>query len=102
MTRRVIGALLALGIAGVHAWLVPAHLREMPYIGVLFAISVVVMVAVAAGLLATDGRVNDYADGLGVLASLTMIVLYVISRTAGLPGGYHEGWDDPYGTASVL
>jgi hypothetical protein len=33
----------------------------------------------------------------GAALSAGMLVGYLASRTVGLPLGYHEGWDDPYG-----
>jgi hypothetical protein len=80
-------AALALEIA-VHAALVPDHLAEMPYVGVLFALSVVLLVPSLVVLVVRPGAAAWLA-GAALCAGLA--VAFVVSRTVGLPG-YHEAW----------
>jgi len=89
-----------LGLVYIHLWLVPMHLEEKPYIGLLFVVASVLMVAVCLGLL--SARVRTLAWWGGAAVCLGMAAGYVCSRTVGLPAGYHESWDDPWGTACLV
>lgn len=90
----------ALANAGVHLYLVPAHLTEASYVGVLFVVGAAGLLTTAAGLL--QPRTRAVAWWLGAAVSAGMLASYVASRTVGLPLGYHEGWADPYGVACLL
>jgi hypothetical protein len=68
--------------AGIHAGIVPEHLREEPRLGVAFAIAVVVLLISAAIVALAPDRVSARAAAL-VLGGLT--VAYVASRTTGIP-----------------
>lgn len=97
-------ALTAAGVnIGVHASLTPDHLQEMRYVGVLFIIGNVCMFL--AMLLLYDGRTSDVGWLLGSLTCAAEILAFVLSRTAGLPNGYHERWaaggEDYLGLVSV-
>ncbi|MFF7974982.1 hypothetical protein [Streptomyces sp. NPDC007905] len=84
-----------------HTLLVPDHLEEMFYIGLLFAVGSAVMLVVAGGLVVMKRPLTAWLTG--VLVSLGMIVGFALSRTVGLPGGYYEaGWESPYGPLSLL
>ncbi|MGW9027248.1 hypothetical protein ACWGQ5_24350 [Streptomyces sp. NPDC055722] len=79
-----------------HTLLVPDHLKEKFYIGVLFAVGSAVMLVVAVGLVTLKRPLVAWPTG--ALVSLGMIIGFVLSRTVGLPGGYYEpGWEPPYG-----
>ena len=100
-TLRGVGACCAVGNAVLHALLVPDHLEEMFYIGLLFAVGSVVMLAVALGLAALRRPLAVWLAG--TLVSLGMIAGFLLSRTVGLPNGYYEpGWEAPYGPLSLL
>jgi len=71
----------------IHAYLVPDHLEEMPYIGVGFIVASV-LCAVALVLVLLDRSVGWV---LGTLLCVGMAGLFVISRVVGLPD-YHEEW----------
>ncbi|MFF7754412.1 hypothetical protein ACFZCP_35435 [Streptomyces sp. NPDC007971] len=87
--------------AVLHALLVPVHLEEAFYIGLLFAVGSVVMLVVAVALVVQRRPVAAWLTG--VPASLGMVVGFAMSRTVGLPGGYYEdGWEAPYGPLSLL
>ena len=79
--RHVTAALL-LVVAVVHALLVPEHLEEAPYAGVLFLLLTIACVALAGLLLLRDTRGAWAATGLVCLLALAA---YVVSRTVGLP-----------------
>jgi hypothetical protein len=95
-----VAAASAAANAGVHAYLAPMHWREEPYIGALFVLGAILLAAAVAGL--CSARTRRPAWLLGAAVSLGMCAGYVASRTVGLPNGYHEGWDDPFGTACLL
>ncbi|MFF4395283.1 hypothetical protein [Streptomyces sp. NPDC001480] len=91
----------AVGNSLLHTALVTDHLEEMFYIGVLFAVGSAVMLAVAVALVVMRRPLIAWLTGSVV--SLGMIVCFALSRTVGLPGGYHEaGLEPPYGPASLL
>lgn len=96
-----LGVCCAVGNTVLHTALVPDHLEEMFYIGVLFAVGSAVMLAVAVALVVMRRPLIAWLTGSAV--SLGMIVGFVLSRTVGLPGGYYEpGLEPPYGPASLL
>jgi hypothetical protein len=86
--RAVAATMLVVEIA-IRAYLAPAHLEEMPYIGVSFVISAVLLLVVLIANLVTPRWAIAWQ--FGALICLGMAVLFVISRTAGLPD-YQEGW----------
>ncbi|MER6980005.1 hypothetical protein [Streptomyces carpinensis] len=91
----------ALGNTVLHTLLIPDHLEEKFYIGVLFATGSAVMLVVAAGLVLMKRPLAAWLTG--ALVSLGMIIGFALSRTIGLPFGYYEaGWEAPYGPLSLL
>ncbi|MEU0600217.1 hypothetical protein ABZ484_18535 [Streptomyces sp. NPDC006393] len=91
----------AVGNAVLHTLMIPDHLEEKFYIGVLFAVGSAIMLAVAAGLVFRKHQAVAWL--IGALVSLGMIVGFALSRTVGLPYGYREdGWEAPYGPLSLL
>lgn len=98
---RGLGVCCAIGNAVLHALLIPDHLEEKFYIGVLFAVGSAVMLAVAVGL--GTMRRPTAAWVTGTVVSLGMIIGFALSRTVGLPDGYYEpGWEPPYGLLSLI
>ena len=98
---RGLGACCAVGNTVLHALLVPDHLEEKFYIGVLFAVGGAVMLVVAAALVAGSRPMTAWLTGVAV--SLGMIIGFGLSRTVGLPDGYYEpGWEPPYGPLSLI
>ena len=97
--------LTALGInVGIHAAMTPDHLAEMTYIGVLFIIGNVLVFA--AMLLLYHPRTRQSGWVLGGLVCAGEIAAFILSRTTGLPNGYHESWaattEDKLGLACVV
>jgi hypothetical protein len=86
VVRSAAAVMLVIEIA-IHVYLAPAHLAEMPYIGVGFVVASVLS-AVALVLVLMDRPVGWL---LGTALCLGMAGLFVVSRIVGLPG-YHEAW----------
>ncbi|MQS17668.1 hypothetical protein F7Q99_37145 [Streptomyces kaniharaensis] len=93
-------AACALASAVLHLILVPSHLEEKPYIGVLFVVGSVPLLLVAAGLVVRRRPLGAWA--VGALVSLGMITGFLLSRTVGLPGYYEPDWEPPYGVLSLI
>ncbi|MEU8031839.1 hypothetical protein [Streptomyces sp. NPDC049099] len=101
ITLRGLGACCAVGNVVLHGLLVPDHLEEKFYIGLLFALGSAVMLVVAAVLVTMRRPAAAWLTG--ALVSLGMIFGFLFSRTVGLPGGYYEsGWEPPYGPLSLI
>ena len=91
----------AIANAVLHTLLIPDHLEEKFYIGLLFAVGSAVMLVVAIALVVKKRPLAAWLTG--VVVSLGMIVGFALSRTVGLPDGYYEaGWEAPYGPLSLL
>ena len=91
---------------GIHLALAPAHIGEMPYVGVLFVIASAVLGTVMVGLASDRESVRTPAWAVGTLVCALEFILFVISRTSGLPLGFHETWagssEDLLGLASLF
>jgi hypothetical protein len=69
--------------AGIHAGIVPEHLREEPRLGIAFAVTVVVLLATGAAV-----SIRPSARPVAWIAALVLgsvIVAYIASRTTGIP-----------------
>ncbi|MCX4420302.1 hypothetical protein [Streptomyces mirabilis] len=98
---RGLGVCCAVGNVVLHGLLVPDHLEEKFYVGILFAVGSVVVLVVAVGLVVAKRPLVAWLTGS--LVSLGVIIGFVLSRTVGLPDGYYEpGWESPYGPLSLL
>jgi heme A synthase len=101
---------LAIGAAfvnlGIHLYLTSDHLEEKFYIGVLFIIATGLLGMVMVGLGSDRDRLRTIAWTGGALVCAVEFILYVLSRTTGLPGGYLEGWlgetEDLLGLATLF
>jgi hypothetical protein len=69
--------------AGIHAGLVPEHLREEPRLGIAFALAVVALL-VSAAVVAVKS-LDRGAAGLAAVALGGLVACYVASRTTGIP-----------------
>lgn len=83
-----LAALSALA-AGIHAWVVPEHYEEYTLFGVFFA---VVAVAQVGWALAVVRAPSPLLVTAGVALSAGLLVLWLLSRTVGLPIG-PEPWE---------
>ena len=94
------GAALLLVTAGTHVPLVPEHLEEAPYVGVLFIVLSVASLVLAVLLVRWDTPLVWAASGVMTLLAL---VAFFASRTVGLPeiGDDIGNWSEPLGYPAV-
>lgn len=100
---RTVGIVAVLGIAITHLFELPDKLDEpaVRYQGVLFIALIVGCVLLAALARRLDARLW----WTGVLAvSAPTLILFIISRAGGLPGGEDDigAWAEPTGIASMV
>jgi hypothetical protein len=88
-----------LGSAVIHAAVIPDHLAEWTAAGVFFILLTVAQVAIA-GLLMT--RLNHALLLTGVLLNAGLLLLWLYSRTLGLPFGPNPGIPESIGLADIL
>lgn len=91
---------------GIHLALTPDHLAEKLYIGVLFVIGSALLGGVMVGLASDRDRLRTLAWVGGAVVCAVEFILFVFSRTTGLPQGYLENWlgapEDLLGLASLV
>lgn len=97
---RMVGVVTALALAAVHLMEMPEDYAEMPYLGVLFGVGGILLVAAAIGLFRRSS--SRVAWATGALISAGMFVGYAISRTVGLPAMDPEPWGEPLGVLSLV
>jgi hypothetical protein len=84
VTARHDGLIVCCAIsAGVHAALVPEHMRESVVTGAGFALSTVALVAAVVGLTVRPER--RAVTSFSALALLGMVVAYVVASSSGIP-----------------
>lgn len=94
-----IGLILASG--AIHALGTQEMFGEVPYMGILFALSVIGAVAAAIGI----WRGEQWGWQLGTLVAGGSIIAYFITRTIGFPGFRENSWEDfaePSGVLSLV
>jgi hypothetical protein len=98
---RWVAATLLLVTAAVHLPLVPEHLEEAPYAGVLFVLLAAACIALAVVLVLRDTHTAWTLSGAVVLLAL---VAFLASRTVGLPqlGDDVGNWGEPLGFPAVI
>ncbi|WP_407288786.1 hypothetical protein [Streptomyces sp. BP-8] len=96
---RGVAGVCALLSAVVHLLLVPEHLEEVAYMGILFLVGSVALLVAAAGL-ARPRPLPAWL--LGTAVSAGMVLGFALSRTVGLPDYQEVGWDPPYGVLSMV
>lgn len=91
---------LLLVAAATHIPLIPAHLEEAPYVGVLFIALSAVCVALAGMILVLDTNAVWLLSGATCLAA---VVAFLASRTVGLPqiGDDIGNWTEPMGVPAI-
>jgi hypothetical protein len=97
---KVAAILLIVAVALIHLRGAPPHYGVAPYLGVGFVVNLI------GALIAAVGIYRDALWGwlLGALVSGGALVLYVVSRSVGLPGYEHAigRWSGPLGVLSVV
>ncbi|MDX6196987.1 MAG: hypothetical protein QOJ79_138 [Actinomycetota bacterium] len=90
--RAGVAALLVTGL--MHALLAPSHYRDVPYLGIGFALFAVASVALAVVL---DRAPSRRAWDAAVVMCAAGVATLLVSRTVGLPGHAHDigYWRDP-------
>jgi hypothetical protein len=84
VTARHDGLIVCCAIsAGVHAALVPEHMRESVVTGAGFVVSTVALVAAVVGL--TVRPESRTVTSFSALALLGMVVAYVVASSSGIP-----------------
>jgi hypothetical protein len=98
--RRLSAAALLAATAGIHVALVPEHLREAPYAGVLFIALSTAALAMAILLVVRSDLVVWTMSGGLVLSAL---LAYIASRSIGLPSLSDDvgDWLNPLGIAAL-
>ncbi len=97
---RWLGVVLLLITAGTHLPLIPMHMHEAPYVGVLFIALTVASIGLAILLVRWDTPTVWAATG--VIMSLA-VAAFLASRTVGLPqiGDDVGNWTEPLGFPAV-
>jgi hypothetical protein len=95
-----IASVLLLIAAATHIPLIPDHLEEAPYVGILFIVLSLACVALAVVILVLD---TDAVWLLSGAICLAAVVAFLASRTVGLPqiGDDIGNWTDPLGFPAV-
>src|SRR5215203_3605505 len=96
----LVGCVSAMALLMIHTYLAPMHLEEQRYIGVLFLVASVLLAVVAVSLVVPAVQLLAWCAGAAVCVG--MAVGYAASRTVGLPNGYHESWQDAWGTTCLV
>ncbi len=93
---RYLGAVMLLLTAATHLPLVPMHLEEAPYVGVLFIALSVVSIVLAAALVIRDSLL---VWSLTSVVTALAVAAFLLSRTVGLPqiGDDVGNWGEPLG-----
>jgi hypothetical protein len=98
--QRCFAAMLLAATAGIHIALVPDHLREAPYAGVLF-IALSASALVLAILLVFRGDLVVWTMSAALV--LSALLAYIASRSIGLPSLEDDvgDWLNPLGIAAL-
>ena len=91
---RGVVALLSLGAAAVHAFVIEAHLAEYWLFGVFFAVLALLQAAWAVAVLLRPTR---RLLVLGAVGNAVVVGVWLVSRTAGLPVGPEAGSPEAVG-----
>ena len=94
------GAVCCLVAAGIHLAVFPDHAQEWWAYGAFFA-GCAVWQAVL-GLLLWSGPRPQWLLLVGLASLLAVLVLYVLSRTNGVPLGPHAGRPEPAGALDLI
>ena len=94
------GILLIVVVGLIHLIEAPEYLEEATYVGVLFLINVLLAFVSVLGIY----RGTRWGWVLGVLVAGGAFVMYVVSRSLGLPGLEEDvgNWLEPAGILSLI
>ncbi|HVA60128.1 MAG TPA: hypothetical protein VNG13_06280 [Mycobacteriales bacterium] len=92
-------AVASAAAAGVHYVVMPAHFREATLYGVFFALAATVQLGYA-GLLIT--RASRPLIVVGVAGNLTIVLLWLLTRTVAIPLGPAAGSTEGFGGLDIL
>lgn len=84
----------------IHMWYAPEHFEEWVGYGLTFIISSTAQIIYALVLLARKPTRSWLLAG--ILGNGFIILLYLVTRTLGIPVGPHVGHGEPYGIPDVL
>jgi hypothetical protein len=87
------------GAAGVHAAVCPEHYGEAALYGAFFTVTAVAQLAWAAALMLRPSRRMMHA---GLVASVAIVALWLLTRTAGIPLGPERGEVEEVGTLDMI
>ncbi len=93
-------AIVAIVVAGlIHLVQGPEQYAEAAYVGILFYLN-----AAGAGVAAYGiyRSAKTWGWGLGMFVAGGAMVMYVVSRTVGLPGMDIQEWGEPIGLLSLI
>lgn len=97
ITGLAIAAVVVVGL--IHFVDTPDNYSEAAYKGILFALNGAGALVAAFGML----RRQSWGWWLALLVSGGALVMYVVSRTIGLPGlGVDDEWFEPMGVLSLI
>ena len=102
ISSTIIGAAIALIVVTglIHLVSAPDDFSEAAYKGAMFVANGIAALIAAAGIYRGS---KTWGWGLGLLVAGGAIVMYVVSRTIGLPGlGIDDAWFEPIGVLSLI
>lgn len=102
ISSTIIGAAIALIVVTglIHLVTAPDDFSEAAYKGAMFVANGILALIAAAGIYKGS---KTWGWGLGLVVAGGAMVMYVVSRTIGLPGlGVDDAWFEPIGVLSLL
>ncbi|HEX2915220.1 MAG TPA: hypothetical protein VH186_30930 [Chloroflexia bacterium] len=85
-----VGIITVLLTGLIHAIETPEHFEASAYIGILFILNVVGSIIAAVGIWQER---FDWGWSLGLLITAGAFIMFIISRTVGLPDFHADEWD---------
>ncbi len=103
IVRRILkpaAILLIVAVGLIHLVGAPQHYRAAPYVGIGFVVNFIGALVAAVGLY----REVKWGWLLGALVAGGALLMYVVSRSVGLPGFEHAvgRWSGPLGVLSLV
>ena len=93
-TAALVAAGLSVGAAAIHAIVIPAHLTESLLYGAFFAVLAVVQLGWAVLIVV---RPRAWLLAAGIAGNLSVVALWAVTRTAGIPIGVAAGQREAVG-----